>query len=98
MRKPAGAKNVVVIGAGMGGLCAAIRLAVAGLSVTVVESQASPGGKMRTQPSVAGPVDAGPTVLTMRQVFDDLFHAAGERLDDHLTRTCSPIRTPAPPR
>ena len=91
MRNPAGTKNVVVIGAGMGGLCAAIRLAAAGLSVTVVETQAGPGGKMRTLPSVMGPVDVGPTVLTMRGVFDDLFHAAGERLDDHLTLLPQPV-------
>lgn len=84
-------QRVVVIGAGMGGLTAAIRLARAGLSVTLVEAQATPGGKMRTVPSAAGPVDAGPTVLTMRSVFDDLFAAAGESLDDHLTLIPQPI-------
>jgi 1-hydroxycarotenoid 3,4-desaturase len=83
--------KIAVIGAGMGGLCAAIRLALAGQSVTLVEAQDGPGGKMRSVPSVAGPVDAGPTVLTMRHVFDDLFAASGERLEDHLTlvaQTC----------
>jgi len=77
--------GVVVIGAGVGGLCAAVRLAAAGLDVSVIEQHAQPGGKMRTLPSAAGPVDAGPTVLTMRGVFDDLFRAAGTRLEDHLT-------------
>lgn len=77
--------RVVVIGAGMGGLAAAIRLAARGCAVTLVEAQATPGGKMRTLPSPAGPVDAGPTVLTLRAVFDDLFTLAGERLEDHLT-------------
>ena len=77
--------RALVIGAGIGGLATALRLAVAGLEVTVVDSHAAPGGKMRTLPSVAGPVDAGPTVLTMRQVFDDLFAAAGEQLEDHVT-------------
>ena len=76
--------KVIVVGAGMGGLSAAIRLAAAGLSVTVIETQDSPGGKMRSLPSAAGPVDAGPTVLTLRSVFDTLFELAGERLDDHL--------------
>ncbi len=84
-------ENVVVIGAGMGGLAAAIRLATAGRRVTLIEAAAYPGGKMRTVPSDAGPVDAGPTVLTMRQVFDDLFALCGERLDDHLTLIPQPI-------
>lgn len=77
--------KIAVIGAGMGGLCAAIRLALAGQSVTLIEAQAGPGGKMRTLPSVAGPVDAGPTVLTLRHVFDDIFALAGESLDDYIT-------------
>ncbi len=77
--------KVVVIGAGMGGLSAAIRLAAQGFAVTLVEAQATPGGKMRALPSPSGPIDAGPTVLTMRQVFDDLFALADERVEDHLT-------------
>ena len=85
------AQTVVVIGAGMGGLAAAIRLAASGAQVTIVETATSPGGKMRTLPSAAGPVDAGPTVLTMRHVFDDLFALAGQRLEDHLTLIPQPI-------
>lgn len=77
--------RVVVIGAGVGGLASAIRLAAAGLSVTVLERHTHAGGKIRTLPSAAGPVDAGPTVLTMRQMFDDLFACAGARLDDHVS-------------
>lgn len=76
--------RVLVIGAGIGGLAAAARLAHAGMAVTVLDRHAAPGGKMRTLSSAAGPVDAGPTVLTMRPVFDALFAALGERLDDHL--------------
>ena len=74
---PEGADRVIVIGAGIAGLAAAARLAQAGLNVTVLERHATPGGKMRTLPSPAGPVDAGPTVLTMRPVFDELFSALG---------------------
>ena len=85
------AKKVVVVGAGMGGLSAAIRLAAAGLSVSLVETQGTPGGKMRAVPSDAGPIDAGPTVLTLRHVVDALFAAAGERLEDHLTLIPQPI-------
>ena len=79
------ADRIVVIGAGMGGLAAAIRLAAVGCKVTLLDAAERPGGKMRTLNSVAGPVDAGPTVLTLRQVFDDLFELGGERLEDHLT-------------
>ena len=75
----------------MGGLAAAIRLARAGMGVTLIEAQPYPGGKMRTLPSAAGPVDAGPTVLTMRGVFDDIFACAGARLDDHITLISQPI-------
>lgn len=83
--------EVVVIGAGMGGLAAAIRLAAAGCAVTLVEAQTYPGGKMRALGSAVGPVDAGPTVLTLRPVFEDLFSLAGERLADHLTLLPQPI-------
>ncbi|MFN3846066.1 MAG: 1-hydroxycarotenoid 3,4-desaturase CrtD [Paracoccaceae bacterium] len=77
-------ETAVVIGAGMGGLATAIRLAAMGFSVTVVDSSDSPGGKARAVQSAAGQVDAGPTVLTMRGEFDALFALAGQRLDDHL--------------
>jgi len=80
-----------VIGAGFGGLATAIRLAAAGERVRVLEAAAAPGGKARAVPSPAGPVDAGPTVLTMRWVFDDLAAAAGTRLGDHVTLTPEPV-------
>ncbi|MGL5012500.1 MAG: phytoene desaturase family protein, partial [Paracoccaceae bacterium] len=83
--------HTIVIGAGFGGLAAAIRLAAAGHAVTLVEAAAAVGGKARAVPSSAGPVDTGPTVLTMRSVFDDLFALAHERLDDHITLIPQPI-------
>ena len=79
------------MGAGMGGLATAIRLAHAGCAVTVVEAQGYPGGKMRTVDSPAGPIDAGPTVMTMRHVFDALFADVGEALDDHVTLQAEPL-------
>ena len=77
--------HAIVIGAGIAGLATAVRLRAHGLQVTVLERHDWVGGKMRTVPSAAGPVDAGPTVLTMRHVFDDLFASAGTRLEDHVT-------------
>ncbi|MCC6007402.1 MAG: phytoene desaturase [Rhodobacteraceae bacterium] len=85
------APRVVVVGAGMGGLAAAIRLAAAGLSVTLLEAAAAPGGKARTLPTAAGPADAGPTVLTLRPVFDALFAAARARMEDHVALEEEPL-------
>ncbi len=76
--------EIAVIGAGIGGLAAAARLAAAGHRVTVIEGQAAPGGRMRALPSAAGPVDAGPTVLTMRPVFEALFDACGASLAERV--------------
>ncbi|MGY6548721.1 MAG: 1-hydroxycarotenoid 3,4-desaturase CrtD [Roseinatronobacter sp.] len=83
--------SVLVIGAGVGGLAAAIRLAATGLPVTLLEAQGWAGGKMRVTPSSAGPVDAGPTVLTMRPVLEALFAAAGTTLEAHLILQPLPI-------
>ncbi|WP_299968805.1 1-hydroxycarotenoid 3,4-desaturase CrtD [uncultured Roseobacter sp.] len=77
--------RAVVIGAGVAGLATAIRLAAGGMAVTLLERHGHAGGKIRTLPSEAGPVDAGPTVLTMRHVFEDLFASGSWRLDDHVT-------------
>jgi 1-hydroxycarotenoid 3,4-desaturase len=70
-------ERVVVVGAGAGGLAAALDLACAGLDVTLVEATASPGGKMRQTVIGGAAIDAGPTVFTMRWVFDSLFEDAG---------------------
>ncbi len=77
-------KTVVVIGAGIGGLSAAIRLAAQGLRVVMFEQNDAPGGKMREVRADGFRWDTGPSVITMRPVFEDLFRAAGEQLEDHL--------------
>ena len=77
--------RVVVIGAGIGGLTSAALLAARGCDVTVVEAMARPGGKLRAVPVGGVEVDGGPTVFTMRGVFEDIFRACGAELGDHLT-------------
>lgn len=76
---------MVVIGAGVAGLCAALLLAARGLAVTVCDRAAAPGGKMREVVVDGVPIDAGPTVFTMRWVFEEILAEAGARLADHLT-------------
>jgi len=77
--------GIVVIGAGMAGLAAAIDLAAAGRAVTLIERAQAPGGKMRTLDVAGQAVDAGPTVLTLRRAFEQLFADAGAALSDHVT-------------
>ena len=81
----------IVVGAGVGGLAAAIELAARGERVVVLERDVRPGGKARTVEVDGRRIDVGPTVLTMRWVFDDLFARAGRRLDDAVTLTPSAI-------
>lgn len=76
---------IVIIGAGIGGLSAAIRLAAAGRKVIIFEQNEVVGGKMGEVRQAGYRWDSGPSVITMRHVFEDLFSAAGRRLDDYLT-------------
>jgi 1-hydroxycarotenoid 3,4-desaturase len=76
--------RVIVIGAGIGGLAAAIELARQGFEVVILERAPAPGGKMREIRVGGQPVDSGPTVLTLRWVFDELFARAGANLDAHV--------------
>ena len=87
MRPARSPARIAVIGTGIGGLSAALWLAHAGARVTLFEAHPHVGGKMRTLPTAAGPVDAGPTVLTLRSVLDRLFAACGLALDDYLQLT-----------
>jgi len=76
--------RVVVVGAGMGGLVAAVLLAARGMRVTVVEKEAASGGKVRRVAVGSALVDAGPTVFTCKDVFDSVFEEAGASLDDRV--------------
>ena len=78
-------RPIIVIGAGIGGLSAAVRLAAAGRHVVVYEQNERPGGKMGEIASGGFRWDTGPSVITMRQVLEGLFQTAGRRMDDYLT-------------
>ena len=85
---PAG--HVVVVGAGLAGLSAAMHLAGAGRRVTVLEAESTPGGSA-ARASLPAPnggtyhLDTGPTVLTMPDLIADCFEAVGESLSDWVT-------------
>ncbi len=75
-----GHRRFVVIGAGAGGLAAAALLGRAGHDVQLIERASAPGGKMRQVNAAGAAIDAGPTVFTLRWVFDALFEACGAEL------------------
>jgi len=68
---------ILIIGAGVAGLSAAALLAARGEPVVVLERHGHPGGKLREVTAGGRQVDAGPTVFTMRWVFERLFAEAG---------------------
>ena len=77
--------RAVIVGGGFGGLSAACTLQASGCRTTLLERQPLVGGKARNHALPDGrSAFGGPTVLTMRAVFDQLFALAGEQLDDHV--------------
>ena len=69
----------------MAGLAAAITLAAKGEAVTLLEKETYPGGKMRQVEIGDAKIDAGPTVFTMKWVFEKLFAEAGSEFENHVT-------------
>ncbi|KPF64216.1 CrtD protein [Bosea sp. AAP35] len=86
-----GTPRILIIGAGIGGLVSALLLATRGCDVTVIEKAEAPGGKMREVVVGGRRLDAGPTVMTMRWVFDKIFEEAGETLDAHVALTTATV-------
>ncbi len=79
------AERIVIVGAGIAGVVAALELASHGMDVTVLERAARPGGKLKEVQIGEARLDTGPTVFTMRDTFEQLFASVGETLDAHLT-------------
>jgi phytoene desaturase len=82
---PGRTERVVVVGAGLGGLSAALHLAGAGRQVTVVEREPVPGGRCGLITDAGYRFDTGATVLTMPELIAQPLNAVGEDLDDWLT-------------
>jgi phytoene desaturase len=76
--------DTIVIGAGIGGIAVAGRLARAGHKVTVIEKAGHPGGRASFIQKDGYRFDTGPTLFLMPEVFAETYAALGERMQDHL--------------
>lgn len=83
--------KVVVIGSGFGGLAAAIRQQAKGYDVTLLEMRDQPGGRAYVYRDQGFTYDAGPTIVTVPFIFEELAQVAGKRLADYVTLVpCDP--------
>lgn len=76
--------KVVIVGAGLAGLSAALRLAGRGHEVTILERESVPGGRNGLLKKAGYSFDTGPTVLTMPSLIADALNCVGEKLEDWL--------------
>ncbi|MFC7328140.1 phytoene desaturase family protein [Marinactinospora rubrisoli] len=81
---PGRTDHVVVVGAGVSGLAAALHLLGAGRSVTVLEREQHPGGRAGRADADGFRMDTGPTVLTMPDLIEEALAAVGDSLEDRL--------------
>ena len=84
-------KKSIVIGAGIGGIAAAIRLANKGYSVRVFESSNGPGGKLSVFKLGEFRFDRGPSLFTLPQYVEELFSLCHENMSDHFSYSELPI-------
>jgi len=77
--------HALVIGAGFGGLAAAVRLGARGYRVTLVERLDRPGGRAYVYRQDGFTFDGGPTIITAPFLFEELWELAGRRLEDDVT-------------
>lgn len=80
-------KRILVVGAGMGGLSAAIRLQHAGCQAEIFEKEAIPGGKMHQIQMQGHTFDVGPTLVMMPSLYRELFTLAGRDPEDYIPMT-----------
>ncbi len=83
--------KAIIIGAGIGGLASAIRLAVQGFEVSVYEKNSYPGGKINKLEMDGYHFDTGPSLFTQPQLIEELFALAGESMEDLFSYQQLPV-------
>ncbi|MGI8316439.1 phytoene desaturase family protein [Halobacillus mangrovi] len=78
-------KTAIVVGAGLGGMSAAIRLTADGYNVKLIEKNSNLGGKLNRREGEGFTFDTGPSILTMPWVLEQLFESVHRRLEDYIT-------------
>ncbi|MEC1184442.1 phytoene desaturase family protein [Bacillus altitudinis] len=78
-------KKVIIIGGGLGGLSAAIRLQSRGFQVTILEKEAALGGKLQRHQASGYSFDLGPSTITMKAYFEEVFTSCHRRMEDYVT-------------
>ena len=77
-------KEIIVVGGGVAGLSAAVRLQKAGYSVTLYEKESQPGGKMNQIKEKGFTFDVGPTIVMMPEIYREIFELCGVDPDDYI--------------
>lgn len=78
-------KKVFIIGGGLGRLSAAIRLQSRGVQVTILEKEAALGGKLQRHQGAGYSFDLGPSTITMKSYFEEVFASCHRRMEDYVT-------------
>ncbi|MBM01173.1 MAG: hypothetical protein CL762_00415 [Chloroflexi bacterium] len=76
--------KVIIIGAGLGGICTALRLSKIGYKVSIIEKNESLGGKITSFSSKGYKFDQGPSLITLPDYFDEFFKDIGENINEHI--------------
>ncbi|MFO7973422.1 MAG: NAD(P)-binding protein, partial [Candidatus Hydrogenedentota bacterium] len=87
MHQPLHKKQVVVVGAGLGGISAAISLAQEGYPVAIYEKNEHIGGKLNVLQEAGYSFDLGPSILTLPHFFEPLFERSGRKMTDYFQIT-----------
>lgn len=85
-------KKIIIIGGGLGGISAAIRLAQSGFDVSLYDKNNHIGGKVNRLETEGFGFDLGPSILTMPYIFENLFNYSDKQMKDYVTNERLPLQ------